>query len=116
MSSSRRFSRNPPVRQTLAVPAEVRVWQEDQNPLSVVAGFLRDRKTGRATVGIEETARFFAFDGLACAAGGEAGVRQPGVVRGCRMRKSAAEIALMQLATQVTLAAYRWTYDGSSAA
>src|SRR3546814_889137 len=31
------------------------------------------------------------------------------VVRGCRMVKSAAEIALMQLATDITMAAYRYT-------
>ena len=32
------------------------------------------------------------------------------VVRGCRMIKTPAELALMQLATDVTIAAYRWTY------
>ena len=105
------FFEEPSVRQTLAVPAEVRVWQEDQNPLGVVAGFLRDRKLAGRPVGIEETARFFAFDGLARALPGVKLVSANPVVRGCRMRKSAAEIALMQLATQVTLAAYRWTYD-----
>ncbi len=105
------FFEEPSVRQTLAVPAEVRVWQEDQNPLDVVAGFLRDRKLAGRPVGIEETARFFAFDGLAHVLPGAKLVSANPVVRGCRMRKSAAEIALMQLATQVTLAAYRWTYD-----
>jgi len=105
------FFEEPSVRQTLAVPAEVRVWQEDQNPLGIVAGFLRDRKLAGRPVGIEETARFFAFDGLAHVLPGAKLVSANPVVRGCRMRKSAAEIALMQLATQVTLAAYRWTYD-----
>jgi Xaa-Pro aminopeptidase len=105
------FFEEPSVRQTLAVPAEVRVWQEDQNPLGIVAGFLRDRKLAGRPVGIEETVRFFAFDGLAHVLPGAKLVSANPVVRGCRMRKSAAEIALMQLATQVTLAAYRWTYD-----
>ena len=105
------FFEEPSVRQTLAVPAEVRVWQEDQDSLATVAGFLRDRKLAGRPVGIEETARFFAFDGLARALPGVKLVSANPVVRGCRMRKSAAEIALMQLATQVTLAAYRWTHD-----
>ena len=105
------FFEEPSVRQTLAVPAEIRVWQEDQDPLATVAGFLRDRKLAGRPVGIEETARFFAFDGLARALPGVKLVSANPVVRGCRMRKSAAEIALMQLATQVTLAAYRWTHD-----
>ncbi len=104
------FFEEPSVRETLAVPAEVRVWQEDQNPLAVVAGFLRDRKLSGRPVGIEETARFFAFDGLQKAMPGVRLVSANPVVRGCRMIKTPAEIALMQLATDVTMAAYRWLH------
>ena len=104
------FFEEPSVRQTLGVPAEVRVWQEDQDPLKVVAGFLGDRKLAGRPVGIEETARFFAFDGLARAMPGANLVSANPIVRGCRMIKTPAEIALMQLATDVTVAAYRWTY------
>ena len=104
------FFEEPSVRETLAVPAEIRVWQEDRNPLAVVAGFLRDRKLANRPVGIEETARFFAFDGLQQALPGVRLVSANPVVRGCRMVKTAPEIALMQLATDVTMAAYRWVY------
>ncbi|WP_433910468.1 M24 family metallopeptidase [Sphingomonas yabuuchiae] len=104
------FFEEPSVRETLAVPAEVRVWQEDQNPLAVVAGFLRDRKLAGRPVGIEETARFLAFDGLRKALPGVKLVSANPVVRGCRMVKTAPEIALMQLATDVTMAAYRWVH------
>ncbi len=102
------FFEEPSVRETLAVPAEVRVWQEDQNPLAIVAGFLRDRKLSGRPIGIEETARFFAFDGLQKALPGVRLVSANPIVRGCRMIKTPAEIALMQLATEVTMAAYRW--------
>jgi len=104
------YFEEPSVRETLAVPAEIRVWQEDRNPLAVVAGFLRDRKLANRPVGIEETARFFAFDGLQQALPGVRLVSANPVVRGCRMVKTAPEIALMQLATDVTMAAYRWVY------
>ncbi len=104
------FFEEPSIRQSLAIPAEVRVWQEDQNPLERVAGFLRDRKLASRPVGIEETARFFAFDGLARALPSAKLVSANPVVRGCRMIKSAAEIALMQAAADVTMAAYRWTH------
>ncbi len=104
------FFEEPSVRETLAVPAEVRVWQEDQNPLAIVAGFLSDRKLSGRPVGIEETARFFAYDGLQKALPGIRLVSANPVVRGCRMIKTPAEIALMQLATDVTMAAYRWLY------
>lgn len=104
------FFEEPSVRQTLAIPAEVRVWQEDADPLATVAGFLRDRGLAARPVGIEESVRYFAYAALARALSGARLVSADPVVRGCRMIKTAAEIALMQCATDVTLAAYRWTH------
>lgn len=104
------FFEEPSVRQTLGVPAEVRVWQEDESPHTLVAGFLRDRKLAERPIGIEETVRYFAVDGLAHALPGAKIVSADPVVRGVRMRKTAPEIALMQAATDVTIAAYRWTW------
>ncbi|AJP71599.1 M24 family metallopeptidase [Sphingomonas hengshuiensis] len=104
------FFEEPSVRESLGIPAEVRVWQEDQDPLAVVAGFLRDRKLAARPIGIEETVRHFAVDGLARALPRARIVSANPVVRGCRMIKTAPEIALMQRATDVTIAAYRWTY------
>ena len=103
------FFEEPSVRQTLSVPAQVRTWQEDGSPFAVAADFLRDRKLAGRPLGIEETVRFFIQDGLAQALPGTRLVPANPVVRGCRMIKTPAEIALMQLATDVTIAAYRWT-------
>lgn len=97
------FFEAPRTRETLAIPAEIRVWQEDEDPLKIVAGFLKDRKLAGLPVGIEETVRFFAVDGLQ-----KNGLRVTSanpIVRGCRMIKSPAELALMQLATDITIAA-----------
>jgi len=102
------FFEEPSVRQTLAVPAELRVWQEDESPFALIAGFLKDQKLPARTIGIEETARYFASDGLARLTGAKLVSANP-VVRGCRMIKSAAEIALMQKAADITIAAYRFT-------
>ena len=104
------FFEEPSVRQTLGVPAEVRVWQEDEDPLAVVAGFLKDRKLAGQPIGIEETVRYFAVNGLAHSLPDAKLVSANPVVRGCRMIKTAPEIALMQTATDVTIAAYRWTW------
>jgi len=104
------FFEEPSVRETLAVPAEVRVWQEDEDPLGVVAGFLRDRRLAARPVAVEENVRYFAAAGLERVLPGATIVSANPVVRGCRMIKTPAEIALMQAATEVTLAAYRWTY------
>ncbi len=98
----------PSVRESLNVPGEVRVWHEDQNPLAIAAGFLRDRKL-RGPVGIEETVRFFAFEGLSKAMPGVKLVDGAPIVRGCRLIKSAHELALMQTASDITIGAYRHT-------
>jgi Xaa-Pro aminopeptidase len=103
------FFEEPSIRETLAIPADVRVWQEDQDPLRIVAGFLTERRLATRPVGIEETLRYFAVDALRRALPDVRLVSANPVVRGCRMMKTAAEIALMQVATDVTIAAYRWT-------
>jgi len=105
------FFEEPSVRETLDVPAELRVWQEDESPLDLIAGWLRERGLAKGRLGIEETARFFVADGLAQRLEGMAVVSADPVVRALRMRKTPAEIALMQVATDVTIAAYRWTWE-----
>ena len=101
------FFEEPSVRQSLGIPADIRVWQEDENPHALVAAAV----TGLAgAVGIEETVRFFASDGLAKALPGVAIVSANPVVRGCRMIKTPAELALLQKASDVTIAAFRWAH------
>ena len=102
------FFEEPSVRQTLAIPADVRVWQEDEDPLALVAGALRDRRA-TGTIGVEETVRFFVSDGLAQRLPARLVSANP-VVRGCRLIKTPAELALLQAANDVTLAAMRWAW------
>ena len=58
-------------------------------------------------IGIEERVRFFIADGIRREAPGMEVTGAVAVTAGCRMFKSAAEIALMQRANDVTIAAYR---------
>ncbi|MEA3064711.1 MAG: Xaa-Pro dipeptidase, partial [Sphingomonadales bacterium] len=104
------FFEEPSVRESLGIPAEVRTWQEDENPLGLVAGALRDRKAAARPVGIEETVRFFAVDGLRKAMPRIDLRSAAAVVRGCRMIKSPAELALMQTAADITVAAFRYAH------
>lgn len=103
------FFEEPSVRESLAVPAEVRTWQEHEDPLALVAGWLRDRKLGSGIIGLEETLRYFIVDGLKRHLPTATLQNGAAVVRGCRMIKSAEEIALMQRASDITIAAYRDT-------
>ncbi len=86
---------------------DVRVWQEDEDPCAVVASILRDRGVSAGKVGIEERVRFFIAHGLRQAAPQVEWTLATPVTAGCRMIKSKAEIALMQHANNITIAAYK---------
>ena len=101
------FFEEPSVRETLALPADVLTWDEDEDPTAALARWLDRRGLGQGRIGIEETVRYFAVDGLAAAMPDATLVSGNPVVRGCRMIKSAAELELMQRATDITMAAYR---------
>jgi len=90
--------------------ADVRVWQEDESPYQLVADGLRQRGIATGKLGMEETIRFVFADGIAKAAPQTALASATPVTAGCRVIKSAHEIALMRLAAQVTLAAYEAVY------
>ena len=86
---------------------EVRVWQEDESPYAVIAGIVKDRGAKYHRIGVEERVRFFIADGIRKAASGSEVVDATPVTAGCRVIKSKAEIALMQRANDVTIAAYK---------
>ena len=90
--------------------ADVRIWQEDENPYQRVAQGLRERGIAGGKLGIEQTIHFVFTDGIAKAAPQVQITSATPVTAGCRMIKSAHEIALMRLAAQVTLAAYEAAY------
>ena len=90
--------------------ADVRTWNEDASPYALVAGGLKDRGLVTGTLGIEETTKFVWSDSVAQAAPQLRLVSATPVVTGCRMIKGPHEIALMRLASQVTLKAYEAAY------
>jgi Xaa-Pro dipeptidase len=101
------FFEAPTIAEMLVVPAEIRTWQEDDEPLKLVADFLRERGAAKAPVGFEETNRFFLMDRLQAQLPGTKIVSANSIVRAQRMIKSPAELALMQSAADITVAALR---------
>ena len=89
---------------------DVRTWHEHESPYALVADGLRDRGIVTGRLGVEETAKFVFADGVAAAAPAVKVVSGTPVTAGCRMVKDAHELALMRLASQVTLAAYEAAY------
>jgi Xaa-Pro dipeptidase len=94
-------------REVIKFSNDVRVWQEDDDPLALVGGILKDRGVSTAKIGVEERVRFFVANGLAKAAPASQIVLATPVTAGCRMIKSPAEIANMQYAMDITLAAFK---------
>lgn len=85
---------------------DVRGWQEDEDPYALVAQVLRGFGAASGTVGIEETVPFFRSKGIMDALPHATFVDAWPVTAGCRRIKSPAELALMRLANQTTLAVY----------
>lgn len=86
--------------------AEVRCWEEHESPYALIAGIAKDRGLTHRRIGMEERVRFFIADGVHKAAPGVEIVDATPVTAGCRMYKTASEIALMQRANDATIAAY----------
>jgi len=94
-------------RSGLASGADIRIWQEDESPYQRIAQGLRDSGISGGTIGIEETVRFVFSDAIAKAAPQAKIVSATPVTAGCRMYKSPAELALMQRASDMTIAAFK---------
>ena len=89
---------------------DIRAWQEDESPYQRFAEGFKDRGLSTGRIGVEEAVRFVFVDAMATVAPNAHFVSATPVTAGCRMIKSRAEIALMRLASEVTLAAYEATY------
>jgi len=90
--------------------ADVRTWQEDEDPYIRVAQGCSDLGIRAGQLGIEEKTPFVFSNGVAKALPALQIASATAVTAGCRMLKSDHEIALMRLAAQVTLAAYDAAY------
>lgn len=114
------FFEKPSIQEMLQVPAEIRTWEEDEEPLKLVTDFLRERRVAGLPVAFEETNRFFLEDRLKAQLPEARIVNANPVVRAQRMIKSATELALMQAAADIMAASLRYagerTHEGMTAA
>jgi Xaa-Pro dipeptidase len=90
---------------------DVRTWQEDESPYQRVAQGLKDRGLSTGKLGIEETILFVFSDSISKASPQATLTSATPVTAGCRMIKTAHEVALMRLACHVTLSAYKAVYE-----
>ena len=101
----------PSIRETLAVGDDVRPWNEHESPFALLVGALRDRGVTSEPIAFESTTRLFIVDGVReASAGAYRVVSGDALVKAVRLIKSPAELALMQTANDVTLAALRYVH------
>lgn len=100
----------PSVRETLAVGGDVRPWDEHESPFARIVGALKDRGVVSGPIAFESTTRLFIVDGVRDAGPAYNVVSGDALVKSVRLIKSPAELALMQTANDVTLAALRYVH------
>lgn len=102
------FFEEPSIRETLKVAGDVRPWKEDESPFELLGAALRTQGAVEGALAVEPTVRYFILDRVTRAAGNRRDVISgDDLVRACRLIKSPAELALMQAANEVTIAAIR---------
>lgn len=94
----------------LGAATDVITWEEDESPYERIAQGLRARGAVSGTLGIEETVRWVFSHGIAQAAPTLRLASATPVTAGCRTVKDEHELALMRLASAVTLKAYEAAY------
>ncbi|RED49082.1 M24 family metallopeptidase [Aestuariispira insulae] len=91
------------LREGLSGTPKIHCWEEHESPFALLTEMLISLVGPGATVGLDEQAPFFLFDGLRAQNGGFDLVNAKTVTAGCRMCKTAPELALMQQAKDMTL-------------
>ncbi|HRH47383.1 MAG TPA: Xaa-Pro peptidase family protein [Panacibacter sp.] len=94
-------------RELIKIGKDVYAWQEDESPYKLIANVLKDAGITSGTVAIEERVRFFIADGIRKEAPHLNYVSGDPVTIPCRIIKSATELALMQKASDITVAAIK---------
>ncbi|MDR6842103.1 M24 family metallopeptidase [Pseudoxanthomonas sacheonensis] len=89
----------------LKIPVEKRLWEEHEDPYALVAKTMREQ--GARTLALDPGAAFAISVGLGGLLGAASVVDASAIVDGCRMRKSPAELALMQQACDMSLHVHR---------
>lgn len=93
------------LRELLIIGEQIYPWEEHESPYKQVVLAIENSGLESMTIGVEERMRFFLYNGIKKEAPHFNLISGDPITIPCRMIKSAAEIALMQKATDITLKA-----------
>ncbi len=97
----------PKTRTLLQFGADIRCWEEHEDPTALVIETVRSKGYQSGTMALDPAAPFFTVDGLRRAGNSFGFINGVRITAACRMVKSAAEVALMQVAMDITLAVHK---------
>ena len=96
-----------------AETTRVYTWNEDEDPYKLLAKALKESGIATGRIGIEERTQFVFADGIAHASPTLTATSATPITYGCRAIKSPAELALMQLANNITWSVYKACYEST---
>lgn len=89
------------------VQADIYCWEEHESPYALVGDLLQKKNKTSASLAIDESASYFLVDGI-LKANPSCGIQTAqAITSGCRMQKSANEIAIIQQAKEITMVVQR---------
>lgn len=97
----------PKTREYMRFGDDVRCWEEHEDPTQLVIETIRSMGYNSGQVALDPQTPFFIVDGLRKAGNRYTFAQGGAVTAACRQLKSAAEIALIQRAMDITLAVHR---------
>lgn len=86
--------------------AKLYCWEENESPFELIKQILKDTGLTTATIGLEETTRYFVTEGIQKAMPTAKIVSATVITAGCRGLKTEHEIELMQIANEMTQEVY----------
>ena len=92
----------------------VYTWSEDEDPYALLAKSLKAATPSSLPLALDERVQYVFADRIAQAVAPRSTTSGIPVVAGCRSIKSPAELALMQLANDITLSVYKAVYESCS--
>ncbi len=94
-------------RELIILGKDVYVWQEDESPYQQIVRAIKDSGSRAGNIAFDERLRYFIIEGVNKEANSFQMISGTSITMPCRMIKSAAELALMQKANDITVAAIK---------
>jgi Xaa-Pro dipeptidase len=97
----------PKTRAMLRFGDDIRVWEEHEDPTALVIDTVRSQGSESGVIAIDPLTPFFTVDGMRKAGNSFSFVNAASITAECRQVKSEAEIALMQIAMNISMEVHK---------